>query len=273
MTSTNHQSASESGELNLDHLEALAPCPFCGGTEAFVERADYSSAFVVCDSRVDEHSVCMARGPIAVQDDDGEEIPGQAGAIREWNRRAALANQPAPTVPADARLREQLALKERSLEIACSVIAHQPAQEQAEPVAWAVVVGENMQNTIWITVDKEEAQCEYEASTEGGFESVYNLVPLFRAAQQEPVAAPQQEEAPGADEVTDTQRLDMIGAIVDEQGFLYLHHNRPRGLGLGTSAENLREDLDGLMRRRAATAKRQARAAQLDGGQEGSAHA
>ena len=73
----------------------LLPCPFCGGTDAFVERADYSSAFVVCDSRVDEHSVCMARGPIAVQDDDGEEIPGGAGAIAAWNRRAALASRPA----------------------------------------------------------------------------------------------------------------------------------------------------------------------------------
>lgn len=52
-------------------------------------------------------------------------------------------------------------------------------------------------------------------------------------------------------EVTDTQRLDMIGALVDEQGFVYLHRNRPRGLGLNTSGENLREDLDGLMQRRA----------------------
>jgi len=73
----------------------LLPCPFCGGTDTFVERADYSSAFVVCDSRVDEHSVCMARGPIAVQDDDGEEIPGGAGATAAWNRRAALASRPA----------------------------------------------------------------------------------------------------------------------------------------------------------------------------------
>ncbi len=69
----------------------LLPCPFCGGTDAFVERYDYSSAYVQCDSLVDEHSVCMARGPIAVQDDDGEEIPGEAGAIRAWNRRAAAA--------------------------------------------------------------------------------------------------------------------------------------------------------------------------------------
>jgi len=74
----------------------LAACPFCGGTEAFVERADYSAAFVVCDSRVDEHSVCMARGPIGIQDDDGEEVPGQAAAIREWNKAAALARRAQP---------------------------------------------------------------------------------------------------------------------------------------------------------------------------------
>lgn len=74
----------------MSDTEMLLPCPFCGGSDAFVERLDYSSAFVQCDSRVDEHSVCMARGPVAVQDDDGEEVPGKAGAIREWNRRAGV---------------------------------------------------------------------------------------------------------------------------------------------------------------------------------------
>lgn len=71
-------------------LDKILPCPFCGGTETFVERLDYSAAYVQCDSRIDEHSACLARGPIGVQDDDGEEIPGAAAAIRAWNNQAAL---------------------------------------------------------------------------------------------------------------------------------------------------------------------------------------
>lgn len=67
----------------------LLPCPFCGGTDAFVERLDYSASYVQCDSSIDEHSVCLARGPVGVQDDDGEEIPGAAAAIRAWNEQAA----------------------------------------------------------------------------------------------------------------------------------------------------------------------------------------
>lgn len=69
----------------------LLSCPFCGGKEAFVERWDNVSAFVQCDSRVDEHSVCCARGPIEIQENDDEEVPGAAGAIASWNRRGFLA--------------------------------------------------------------------------------------------------------------------------------------------------------------------------------------
>jgi hypothetical protein len=72
----------------------LLPCPFCGGTDAFVERLDYSAAYVQCDSRIDEHSACLARGPVGVQDDDGEEVPGAAAAIRAWNEQAARRSAP-----------------------------------------------------------------------------------------------------------------------------------------------------------------------------------
>lgn len=82
--------------------EELKPCPFCGGTEAFVERLDYSAAYVQCDSRIDEHSACLARGPVGVQDDDGEEIPGAAAAIRAWNAQAAArATPPSPSTAED----------------------------------------------------------------------------------------------------------------------------------------------------------------------------
>ena len=73
----------------------MLPCPFCGGSDAFVERLDYTAAYVQCDADIGDGCSCQARGPIAVQDDDGEEIPGGAGAIAAWNRRAALASSPA----------------------------------------------------------------------------------------------------------------------------------------------------------------------------------
>lgn len=66
----------------------LLPCPFCGKSDAFVERLDSSSSMVICQGMVDEYSVCMARGPVGIQDDDGEEQPGYAAAVREWNARA-----------------------------------------------------------------------------------------------------------------------------------------------------------------------------------------
>lgn len=82
----------------MTNKEAILPCPFCGGTEAFVERKDYSSSYVQCDSNVGQGCVCTARGPIAVQDDDGEETPGAAGAIAAWNRRAIPAQEDAQAV-------------------------------------------------------------------------------------------------------------------------------------------------------------------------------
>lgn len=77
--------------------EELKPCPFCGGTDTFVERLDYSAAYVQCDSSIGEHCACLARGPVGVQDDDGEEIPGGAAAIRAWNRRTPAEPAPAST--------------------------------------------------------------------------------------------------------------------------------------------------------------------------------
>jgi hypothetical protein len=79
----------------------LEPCPFCGGTEAFVERLDYSSSYVQCDSAIGDGCACLARGPVGVQDDDGEEIPGASAAIAAWNRRAPApqAALPAEGVP------------------------------------------------------------------------------------------------------------------------------------------------------------------------------
>lgn len=68
--------------------EELKPCPFCGQSEFLIERLDYSSSVVICQGMLDEHSACLAQGPVGVQDDDGEDQPGKAAAIREWNSRA-----------------------------------------------------------------------------------------------------------------------------------------------------------------------------------------
>lgn len=71
-------------------MSQLKACPFCNNSTDFLfERVDLSSSVVICQGMVGEHSACLARGPVGVQDDDGEEQPGMAAAIREWNSRAA----------------------------------------------------------------------------------------------------------------------------------------------------------------------------------------
>ena len=62
--------------------EKLLPCPWCGDTTAFVERADYSSCYVHCNG-------CGAHGPIGedTTTDNSEEVPGYAQAAELWNRR------------------------------------------------------------------------------------------------------------------------------------------------------------------------------------------
>ncbi|RYC10140.1 Lar family restriction alleviation protein [Ciceribacter ferrooxidans] len=63
-------------------LPKLKPCPFCGQSDAFVERRDFSSAYVFCNA-------CSAKGPTQYpEDNDGDEDePGGRAAIRAWNKR------------------------------------------------------------------------------------------------------------------------------------------------------------------------------------------
>lgn len=56
-------------------------CPFCGSTDVFVERADFTACFVQCNG-------CCARGPLELQHSDTEETPGARWASRSWNRRS-----------------------------------------------------------------------------------------------------------------------------------------------------------------------------------------
>lgn len=67
----------------------LLPCDFCGGVDAFVERADFSSCYVVCND-------CGAHGPTSCNENDedvaAEEAgmePGENAARRLWNTRPA----------------------------------------------------------------------------------------------------------------------------------------------------------------------------------------
>jgi len=71
----------------------LAHCPFCGQQDAFVEQLDSDASVVVCQGRISEHSACLARGPVGVQQDDCEDQPGHDKAVEEWNRRAAIQHQ------------------------------------------------------------------------------------------------------------------------------------------------------------------------------------
>ncbi|MFA6180467.1 MAG: Lar family restriction alleviation protein [Candidatus Methylopumilus sp.] len=58
----------------------LLPCPFCGTSDSFVEREDFTSAYVQCDH-------CLARGPVECQESDNEELPGKSAAELSWNTR------------------------------------------------------------------------------------------------------------------------------------------------------------------------------------------
>jgi Lar family restriction alleviation protein len=60
----------------------LKNCPFCGGGNPFVERADYSSCYVVCND-------CGSRGPQMCQESDRELTPGRKAARKAWNERLA----------------------------------------------------------------------------------------------------------------------------------------------------------------------------------------
>lgn len=69
-------------------MTKLLSCPFCGQQDAFVEQLDSDASVVICQGMVDEHSACLARGPVGVQQSDLEDQPGRDAAIAEWNRRA-----------------------------------------------------------------------------------------------------------------------------------------------------------------------------------------
>lgn len=64
-------------------------CPFCASTDAFVERADFSSCYVICND-------CGARGPTSCDEtsedadatENGQCEPGELSARRLWEKRS-----------------------------------------------------------------------------------------------------------------------------------------------------------------------------------------
>lgn len=91
----------------------LAPCPFCGGSEIFVERVDYSSCYVICND-------CSARGPVSCDENDADAEasendfvdPGELPARRLWNQRAFLIERLTSAPVGEQRAREIARMRE-----------------------------------------------------------------------------------------------------------------------------------------------------------------
>lgn len=66
---------------------SLLPCPFCGQQEFLIERLDSDASVVICQGLTGPHEACLARGPVGVAQDEGEEQPGRDKAVELWNAR------------------------------------------------------------------------------------------------------------------------------------------------------------------------------------------
>lgn len=86
----------ENRSSNTQMAAQLSPCPHCGQQDAFVEQLDSDASVVICQGRIDEHSACLARGPVGVQQHECEDQPGYDQAVKEWNKRAAAVPHPDP---------------------------------------------------------------------------------------------------------------------------------------------------------------------------------
>ena len=79
----------ENRSSNTETAVKLQPCPYCGQQDTFVEQLDSDASVVICQGRTGEHSACLARGPVGVQQHECEGQPGHDQAVQEWNNRAA----------------------------------------------------------------------------------------------------------------------------------------------------------------------------------------
>ncbi|HDS1779415.1 TPA: Lar family restriction alleviation protein [Pseudomonas putida] len=135
----------ENRSSNTQMAAQLSPCPHCGQQDAFVEQLDSDASVVICQGRIDEHSACLARGPVGVQQHECEDQPGYDQAVKEWNKRAAAVPHPDPiawmvgTAIWWTKEEAERDAAETGLPIVglgamtCSASSK---QHQAEPVAW-----------------------------------------------------------------------------------------------------------------------------------------
>jgi hypothetical protein len=78
----------ENRSSNTDMVSVMLPCPFCGQQNFLIERLDSDASVVICQGLTGPHEACLARGPVGVAQDEGEEQPGRDKAVELWNARA-----------------------------------------------------------------------------------------------------------------------------------------------------------------------------------------
>lgn len=78
----------ENRSCNTEIASELLPCPFCGQQDFLIERLDSDASVVICQGLTGPHEACLARGPVGVAQDEGEEQPGRDKAVELWNARA-----------------------------------------------------------------------------------------------------------------------------------------------------------------------------------------
>ncbi|MEG0635786.1 MAG: Lar family restriction alleviation protein [Pseudomonas sp.] len=78
----------ENRSSKTEMVSELLPCPFCGQQDFLIERLDSDASVVICQGLTGPHEACLARGPVGVAQDEGEEQPGREKAVELWNARA-----------------------------------------------------------------------------------------------------------------------------------------------------------------------------------------
>lgn len=78
----------ENRSSNTEMVSELLPCPFCGQQDFLIERLDSDASVVICQGLTGPHEACLARGPVGVAQNEGEEQPGRDKAVELWNARA-----------------------------------------------------------------------------------------------------------------------------------------------------------------------------------------
>ncbi|MDF9756747.1 Lar family restriction alleviation protein [Pseudomonas hunanensis] len=151
-------------ENRSSNTSELLPCPFCGQHDFLIERLDSDASVVICQGLTGPHEACLARGPVGVAQDEGEEQPGHDKAAELWNARAEQ-HQAAPELTGD--LREILGRPNftchhiaKALRVMGLTIAHKSEDEQAVVIHW--LLGHYLKHGAeW----RERAAAELEAAS------------------------------------------------------------------------------------------------------------